>query len=176
MLLVCDDDVVPERGYISGFLEAYREHGPDAVIGATGHIFLPLPRDHSGAEVIWRDPTQRLSLRPQHATTQVHFLHANNYLISRHLLAQVACHAPPRPDFLLVDDYWMSYVLDHLLRIPLVKIRSDHLLAFDDSADDPARALWLNPEVFRRKLAFCTWHMNRGWPDFSRDLAASYSP
>ncbi len=175
MLLVCDDDVLPEPGYIRGFLDAYRELGPEAVLGATGHIFLPLPEDDAAPEeVIWRNPGHRLSLRQKHATSRVHFLHANNYLVPRSVLSRLATHTPPSPDFVLVDDYWMSYVLDHVMGVPLYKIQSDHLLTFDPSADDPERALWLNPEVVARKLAFCAWHLARGWPDFSRDLAASY--
>lgn len=61
-----------------------------------------------------------------------------------------------------------------LVETPLIKIRSDHMLAFDESTTDPALALYLNPPVIKQKLAFCKWHFEQDWPDFHRDLAAAY--
>ena len=56
---------------------------------------------------------------------QVHFLHADSCLIPRSLLLEVASYALPSPDYILIDDYWMSFVLSHHLRVPLWKIKGD---------------------------------------------------
>ena len=63
-------------------------------------------------------PSLPLSLPPQ-----VHFLHADSCLIPRSLLLAIAAHPLPSPDYVLVDDYWMSFVLSHHLQVPLWKIK-----------------------------------------------------
>ena len=56
---------------------------------------------------------------------QVHFLHADSCLIPRSLLLEVASYPLPSPDYILIDDYWMSFVLSHHLKVPLWKIKGE---------------------------------------------------
>jgi len=64
----------------------------------------------------------------------------------------------------LVDDYWLSFVLSHHLNVPLRKIRCGDAFRFTDSADDPTRAMHLNPAVREQRVNFYVSHMRQGWP------------
>lgn len=47
LLLICDDDVVPEPCYISTFVSKYKEYGPRTALCCRGHVFT---RPHSLSE------------------------------------------------------------------------------------------------------------------------------
>lgn len=55
ILLVCDDDIIPNPNYISTFMMKYEQYGPEAVIGCRGHVF----RQHSlyieQPHLFWKD-------------------------------------------------------------------------------------------------------------------------
>jgi hypothetical protein len=172
LLMQCDDDVVPGPGYLRRFVEAYETHGPDVVLGATGHTFLAHELDEEQPDRFWRNPRLQVSHREWHEATPVHFLHGNSCLIPRHVLGQVLRHPLPDPEFALVDDYWLSFVVNRHLGIPLLKIRADDVMAFAASAKDPAIAMWRRPDVAAQRVRFYLYHMRQGWPD----LAAPTDP
>ena len=55
LLLVCDDDVLPNPNYISTFVAKYREYGPRAVIGCRGHVFRQHLLDVEKPHLFWED-------------------------------------------------------------------------------------------------------------------------
>jgi hypothetical protein len=164
-LMLCDDDVLPEPGYLRRFVEAYERHGPDVVVCATGHTFLPHALDEERPERFWLDARLRVSHREWHEDAWVHFLHANSCLIPGHVLRRALRFPLPDPGFALVDDYWLSFVLGKHLGVPVRKIRADDVMSFAESAEDPAVAMWHNPEVAEQRVRFYIYHMRRGWPD-----------
>jgi hypothetical protein len=91
-------------------------------------------------------------------------MHADNCLIPKSILRRLLQHDLPRLEFRLIDDYWFSFVLSHYLRIPIWKIRSQDLLSFESTADDPEIALYHNPYVREQRVNFYIYHMRRGWP------------
>jgi hypothetical protein len=163
-LMICDDDVLPERAYLRRFVEAYERYGPEVVVCATGHTFLTHTFDEEHPERFWRDNRLRVSHREWHDDTPVHFLHGNSCLISAAILRRALRFPVPDPEFALVDDYWLSFVLGKHLGVPIMKIRADDVLAFAASAEDPTIAMWHNPEVAEQRVRFYIHHMRHGWP------------
>ena len=96
---------------------------------------------------------------------QVHFLHADTCLFPKHLLTKVAEYPLPSYDTILVDDYWLSYVLSHLLHVPIWKIQGTNLFRSTPCAEDSNIALFLNPKVREERIKFYIYHMRKGWPN-----------
>ena len=44
-------------------------------------------------------------------------------------------------EYWLIDDYWLSFVFSHILKVPIWKIRAVDALSFTECADDPLIAL-----------------------------------
>ena len=55
LLLVCDDDVLPNPNYISKFVAKYVEYGHRAVIGCRGHVFRQHSLDVEKPHLFWED-------------------------------------------------------------------------------------------------------------------------
>ena len=55
LLLICDDDVIPKRNYISTFLSSYQKHGPRAVLCFRGHAFEQHSLNHEEPQRFWTD-------------------------------------------------------------------------------------------------------------------------
>ena len=53
VLITCDDDILPEPAYISGFLEKYETYGREAVICSRGHFFKYHQLDEENPERFW---------------------------------------------------------------------------------------------------------------------------
>ena len=70
----------------------------------------------------------------------------------------------PSPDFILVDDYWMSFVLSHHLNVPLWKIYSNNAFEYTECAEDKSIALYYNKAVEEQRVNFYVYHMKEGWP------------
>ncbi|GIH92931.1 glycosyltransferase [Planobispora siamensis] len=166
LLLVCDDDVLPERGYVSRFLEAYHRYGPDAVVCARGNVFRPQVLDEENPESAW-ESMDGIDFYDEHDDDRpVHYMHADNCLLPRHVLRRALEFDLERYEFALVDDYWLSYVLSHRLKVPLWKIKADGAFSFTESADDPRVALYLSAPVREQVVNFYVHHMRDGWPSF----------
>ncbi len=166
LLLICDDDVQPTEGYISRFHDKWLEYGPEAAICARGHLFLPHKLDEEDPERVWREQVHLEFYDEADEDRRVHFMHADNCLIPRQLLTEIINISPPALSTALVDDYWMSYVLGHHLEVPIWKVRSEDVLSFTQSSEDPAVALYHNPAVQEERIAFYIHHMREGWPKF----------
>jgi len=70
----------------------------------------------------------------------------------------------PDPNYSLVDDYWMSFVISHHLRVPIWKIKGDEIMSFTPCADDHNIALFHNEAVKEQRVNFYVYHMRQGWP------------
>ena len=84
--------------------------------------------------------------------TQIHFLHADNCLIPRSILLEISTYNLPSPDFILVDDYWMSFVISHHLKVPIWKIEGKDLFTSTPCAENKSIALFYNPEVEEQRV------------------------
>lgn len=164
LLLICDDDVLPEPNYVSTFLRKHAEYGPDVVLCARGHEFLPHELDEDDPARTWRDG-ENLRFFDEHAPDRaVHFLHADNCLIRREILARAVAHPFEPAELVLVDDYWLSFVLWKKLGVRIQKIRLEGCFRFTPSAEDPDVAMFHSREVHEQRVNFYVRHMREGWP------------
>jgi glycosyltransferase involved in cell wall biosynthesis len=163
-LMICDDDVVPGPHYLQTFWDKHVQYGPRSVISARGHTFLPHRLDTDDPQRVWRE--QRLVQFHDEfgEDRQVHFVHADNCLVPRALLIAAAQVEMPRPEYVLVDDYWLSFVLSHRVGCELWKIRAGDVFTYDPSADDARIAMFQDPRVREQRVNLYQRHMREGWP------------
>jgi len=162
--MVCDDDVEPSPEYLETFVRKYCQYGPDAVLCARGHVFFPHAVSEEQPEKVWEMGEAMAFYDERADDCQVHFMHADNCLIPKHILLLASQFALERYEFTLVDDYWLSFVLSHRLKIPLWKIKAERAFKFSDSANDPRIAMFHNPHVSEQRINFYIRHMRSGWP------------
>jgi glycosyltransferase involved in cell wall biosynthesis len=172
-ILICDDDVKAQPGYISLFMEKAKEY-PDSVLCCRGHVFKPHVLNEEEPQRIWTDYEHIAFYDESKADRQVHFLHADNCLVPKRLMQKAVDHPMERYEFWLIDDYWLSFVFSHVLKVPIWKIKATDVLSFTECADDPRIALYHNPKVTEQRINFYIHHMRLGWPfgDQSPRIAA----
>ena len=91
--------------------------------------------------------------------------HAGNMLIPKHILeATLSGHQLPRRDYVLVDDYWLSFVLSHHMEVSLMRVKADDVMAMTPSADDEEVALYCNRAVHEQRADFYIYHNRLNWP------------
>ena len=163
-ILVCDDDVKPLSGYISLFMDKAKEYGPESVLCCRGHVFKPHILNEEEPQRFWTDYEYLTFFDESKSDRQVHFLHADNCLIPKHLMQKALAYPMERYEFGLVDDYWLSFVFSHVLKAPIWKIEAMGAVSFTDCADDPRIALYHNPKVIEQRINFYIHHMRLGWP------------
>lgn len=163
-LLICDDDILPERNYISRFVARSEELGTDTALCARGNRFLPHVLDEEHPDEVWSTPEWVTFFDESEADRLVHYMHADACLIPRRALRDAARYAMPRDDFVLVDDYWLSFVLSHHLGMRLMKIKCDDTFSHSPRADDKQIALSYNPRVREEVVNMYVHHMRAGWP------------
>jgi hypothetical protein len=93
-------------------------------------------------------------------------MHADNLLVPTHLVRRALQIPLPRNEWILVDDYWLSFVLSYYFKCKLIKLQAKSVLGFIKSADDPDIALFHNPEVHAERISFYIYHMRAAWPRF----------
>lgn len=168
LLLICDDDVIPKPRYISTFVAKYKEYGPRVALCCRGHVFI---KKHSLSEEephkFWESYENEVMkfCHQKLPDRQVHFMHADNCLIPRCLLLEIGSYDMTCPDYILVDDYWISFVLSHHLQVPLWKIKGDEMFYSTPCADDESIALYHNKAVREQRVNFYVYHMRQGWPN-----------
>jgi hypothetical protein len=166
LLMICDDDVKPEPTYISTFLTKYQEYGPNVVLCARGHVFLPHKINQENPEIPWKTGKNLIFYDECQNDRQVHFLHADNALIPKHILRKIVQFDIERYEFVLIDDYWISFIISHELDIPILKIKADKAFTFIESANDPSIAMFHDDKVAEQRVNFYIYHMQRNWPEF----------
>lgn len=164
LILICDDDVLPQPNYVSTFLDKYREYGPEAIICARGHVFLPHEIDEEEPQRFWEDFEYMKFYDEDVPDRQIHFMHADNCLIPKSVMKRAIQHEMERYEYALIDDYWLSYIVSAELGIPIWKIKADGALRFTQCADDPSIALFHNVLVSEQRVNFYIDHTRKGWP------------
>jgi glycosyltransferase involved in cell wall biosynthesis len=164
LILICDDDVKPLPGYITTFINKSKEYGPESVLCCRGHVFMPHALNEEMPHRFWADYEFLKFYDESKTDRQIHFLHADNCLIPKHLMQKALSYPLERYQYRLIDDYWLSFVFSHILKIPIWKIRADDIFAFTECADDPEIALYHNPKVTEQRINFYIYHMRKGWP------------
>lgn len=168
-LLICDDDIIPGTNFISFFFSAHQRH-PDDVLCVRGHEFLPHQLEPQNPSNVWMD-YDSLRFYDDHQPEQlIHFVHADACLIPKQALQEVASTSLSDHSFALVDDYWMSFILNHKfnrkLRKLSVKGLSVNPIVRTEDSDQPGLALHTRAEVQDARLRLYVHHMLQGWPNW----------
>jgi hypothetical protein len=163
-ILICDDDVKPLPTYVTTFMEKAKEYGPNSVLCCRGHVFKPHALNEEEPQRFWTDYEHLNFFDETKSDRQIHFLHADNCLIPKHVMQRALAQPMEHYEYWLIDDYWLSFVFSHILKVPIWKIRATEALSFTECADDPLIALYHNPKVIEQRINFYIYHMRQGWP------------
>lgn len=164
LLLICDDDILPEDTYVQRFVTRSRILGPDVVICARGNRLLPHVLDEEDPSLIWTTGEFTTFYDESEDDRFVHYFHADVCIMPRALLLRAVRYEMPRADFALVDDYWLSFVFSHHLHAQLFKMKCDDTFTRTTLSDDPTVALYRNPRVREELVNMYIHHMRLGWP------------
>lgn len=153
LFMLCDDDIVPQAGYLQGFVDRFESHAGPVVLCGGGHVF-------DAARF-----TQQ-ALGRALPETRVDFAHGNSLLTSTEIFRRAARVPLPHTDYYWLDDLWLSYVWTAMHGVPLLKIKADHLYDEHPSWRDPQIALCLSPAVFVLRSRFLREYLRpgSGWP------------
>lgn len=168
-LLICDDDIIPGSNFISFFHAAHRDH-PKDVLCVRGHTFFAHDLDMEEPKNVWTNYDHLKFKGDEEPEQLIHFVHADCCLIPRGALQEIASVSMPDPEFALVDDYWMSYILNHkfdrnLRKLSVAGLAINPIHRTDDS-EKPGLALHTRPEVQDARLRLYVHHMLNGWPQW----------
>ena len=163
-----DDDIVPSSNFISFFMTAHAKY-PSNVLCTRGHVFHPHELDMTNPTNVW-EGYEHLRFKTDDAPEQfVHFFHADTCLIPKAALLEACSVELPDPTFALVDDYWMSFILNSKFGRQLRKLTTKGLkqLPFTrtEDGDTVGLALHTRPEVKDAKLRLYIHHKVHGWPN-----------
>ena len=183
LMLIIDDDIIPNEGYIQRFVDKYREYGPRAVICCRGHVFKHHVPSQESPHKVWEEWDEFSEDSKQDALLQfysekdpdckVHFIHADNLLIPRLLLREaLSSYSMPDKEFILVDDYFLSFVLSHYMDVDIWRVKADDVMEMSESGDDHKIALYHNSDVRETRVDCYLYHLSKGWPK-SRPLRAN---
>lgn len=168
-LLIIDDDVIPVGGVVSFFLGARAQH-PEAVLCLRGHSFSRFDVLNTQPELVWGCGNGFTRFHDDgDPETALHFVHADCCLISRHALQLASSVHVPDPRFMLVDDYWLSFVLQHKFNIGIRKLCAcsgdgQALVLRTEDSDLAGLALHKDPDVLAARYSLCAHHMAHHWP------------
>ena len=170
LLLICDDDVMPKQTFVQFFVDAHCRHRTD-VLAVRGHKFLFHQLDHTDPRAEWTNYDHLRFLDDDKPEQMLHFLHADTCLIPLPALRDFASVAMPDDGFVLVDDYWMSFVLSHYFKRNLRKLQCRDSEHFERTAesDEVGLALYTRPEVEDAKIRMYIHHMLNGWPSWTSE-------
>ena len=173
LLLICDDDIIPKESFIQFFVEAHNCHKND-VLAVRGHRFLPHQLNHANPRAEWLDYEHLRFVGESQPEQSIHFLHADTCLIPLPALRDFVSIEMPDDGFVLVDDYWMSFVLSHYFNRNLRKLQCGEQEHFERTADSDkvGLALYTRPEVQDAKIRMYIHHMVNGWPSWPEDQVA----
>lgn len=80
-------------------------------------------------------------------------------------MQQCSSYRLPELDYILVDDYWFSFVLQKYLSAYLVKIKPSVEICSDFiNSEDPNICLYKQPKVIEQKNRFFCYHSLKNWP------------
>ncbi|CAG2113775.1 unnamed protein product, partial [Medioppia subpectinata] len=182
-LLICDDDCIPGPEFIDFFVSKHNTYPedfidffvskhntyPEDVLCLRGHQFLEHKLNEQNPSNFWIDYENLRFISDERPEQLLHFIHADVCLITKQALQE--CSSIPVPDssYALVDDYWMSYVLNHKFNRKLRKLTTsgvpeDYIIKRTEDSDEIGLALYTRPEVIQTKVRVYIHHMLQGWP------------
>ena len=165
-LLICDDDIIPGSDFISFFLRNHAQH-PHDVLCTRGNYFLPHKAPDQNPHQIWTNYDCVRFCDDSAAERLIHYVHADVCLIPKSALREVASVEPPDNDIMLVDDYWMSYVLSAKFGRNLRKLMvTEDVVSRTEDSDQIGLAMHTRPEVANARTRMYLQHMCDGWPCF----------
>lgn len=164
IMLICDDDVLPNENYVEFFMEKHRKYGELSAICLRGHKFYPHKLNEDNPEEAWFNEKDVVFYDETAEDIMIHYAHADNMLIPKQLLTKINEYKMDDYDQILIDDYWFSYVLVAKLNIPIWKVSGKDIMQFTECESDPSIALYQNHKVRDRLLSFYVQHMRNGWP------------
>lgn len=176
-LLICDDDIIPKENYISFFYSNSQTY-PNDVLCSRGHIFLAHKIDALAPEKVWQDYENLRFVGDEKETQSIHFVHANTCLIPKAALNECCSVQMNDQAFNLVDDYWMSYVLNGIFKRNLRKLKvtgEDKIFQRAQDSDTVGLALHTRPEVKDARNRFYIYPMLNGWPALSNQQIIEFS-
>jgi hypothetical protein len=170
LFMLCDDDVMPGKNFLQGFVDALARYGPRVVVCGSGHqLSDPTVEDLTA--------TSAKHLDLSDADAYVDYAHGSTLLTSTALYREASMVPMPRLEYILADDLWLSHVWSSRLHVPLVKIRCDAV--WHASSGDPRIALHKNALVAREQASILRDHMRghllarapRTLPEAPKELA-----
>jgi Glycosyl transferase family 2 len=163
-LLFCDDDVLPEPGYLRRMYEAHQRLGARSAVCVRGHVIHGHSLNTDNPESAWVTEEHMTFFDQEAPECIVDFAHADNFVIAAAVLREASTIPMTHPEYVLVDDYWLSYVLNRHLGVAIHKLQAPDILSFTPSADDEGVALYHNPHVHEQRVRLYIEHMRAGWP------------
>ena len=170
-LLICDDDVIPGEQFVQFFVNHHNKY-PRDVLCVRGHIFLEHTLNGNNPTNVWSD-YDSLRFRSDEAEEQlIHFFHADACLVPKNALHECSSIRMPDPTFALVDDYWMSFILNHMFGRKLRKLSTNgfgsELMTRTPDSDQLGLALHTRHEVQEARIRLYIHHMIHGWPKWPK--------
>ncbi|CAG2114853.1 unnamed protein product, partial [Medioppia subpectinata] len=162
------DDCIPGPEFIDFFVSKHNTY-PEDVLCLRGHQFLEHKLNEQNPSNFWIDYENLRFISDERPEQLLHFIHADVCLITKQALQE--CSSIPVPDssYALVDDYWMSYVLNHkfsrkLRKLTTSNVPEDNIIKRTEDSDEIGLALYTRPEVIQTKVRVYIHHMLQGWP------------
>jgi hypothetical protein len=176
-LLICDDDIIPGPEMVSFFMNARRDFHPTALLCLRGHYFREHSLNESDPRHAWESYESVRFVDDDRPEQLIHFAHADACCLTKQSLHQLASVPLADPSFILVDDYWMSYILSSRFGVPLVKLSLDgneNIISRSWDSDDVKIALHKNPAVLAARYRLYVHHMLAGWPSWDMLAWSNY--
>jgi hypothetical protein len=171
-LLICDDDIIPGPEFVNFFMTSHHKY-PKDVLCLRGHKFLRHELQVENPSNVWLDYENLRFISDEAPQQSIHFVHADCCLIPKKALQECASAEMPDSSFVLVDDYWMSFVLNHKFGRNLRKLSTKNLgfnlLERTQDSDQIGLALYTRPEVKEAKIQLYIHHMLEGWPHWEKE-------
>ena len=164
-----DDDVIPQPQMLSRFMSKINQcKKPEkTVLCVRGIEFIHYDvhlNFNQDSTKVW-DEWMGMKFYDQKAEERkIHFFHADCCFIPTSLFREALKFPMPDQSFVLVDDYWYSFIFGHYLDAIVKKIKGDDLIVLHESGEDPCIALHKNPKVIQTRNRMYSYHMTLGWP------------
>uniref|UniRef100_A0A914Q996 Glycosyltransferase 2-like domain-containing protein n=1 Tax=Panagrolaimus davidi TaxID=227884 RepID=A0A914Q996_9BILA len=169
-LLICDDDIIPGPEYIDFFMKNNADH-PRDVLCVRGNKFLPHIMPEKNVHKIWTNYDAFEFLDDFQDECSIHYVHADACLIPKAALLEVSSTCPPDNDFMLIDDYWLSYVLAAKFDRNLRKLKlSENVITRTKDSDQVGIAMYTRKDVANARTRMYIHHMINGWPKFENEF------
>lgn len=168
-LIICDDDVIPGQNFIKFFIDAHKLHRKD-LLCVRGHKFLEHTFDHNNPSKVWYEYQNLRFVKESDPEQFVHFMHAHACLIPRDALLEVSSKKVIDSSFILVDDYWLSFVASKYFGRKIRKLyleNSPNVILYTNDSEKEQLALYTREEVKHAKVKLYIHHMLNKWPEWN---------